>query len=816
MKDIGRWITWSWRDLRGHWVRVVVIAVIIALGTGAYAGLSSNARWRLATADHNYELLNMYDLRVRLAEGSQVPEGSLIGALSDIEHSEWILDVEERLVVPTQVDASTASKTLLARGALIGVSVDTPGAPTVNAVHPYVGRALAPTDQHEPIALIERNFAGFHGLPESATIRIAGNQELTYIGHGVTPEYFIVQPEGELFFSQATYAAVFTSLGTAQRVSGAEGRVNDMVLTLTDGADAEVIAAEATSAIEATHPTVGVSIMSTTDDLVHTLVYEDVDNDQVFFNMLAVIIFLGAVAAAFNLTNRLVEQQRREIGISMALGVPRWKIAIRPMLVGFQIAVLGVLFGILIGLLLTLPLRAVLEDMMPFPVWLMPFQTGLFLTAAALGFVVPLVATAIPVWRAVRVQPVDAIRTGHLAARGGGLAPAVKALPLPGDTFAAMPFRNLLRAPRRAALTVIGIAAAISALVMIIGAIDSFLDAIDRGEAAATTGEPDRVLVDLNSVYPAASPEIEFVSSIEGVAEADPVLQIGGEVKSPADEFDVFIRFVDFEGAVYRPEVASGRIPEEGEILLASAAASDLGVGPGETVTLRHAVRQGPVAFTFVDTEYVVVGIHDHPFRIYSYLPISEAGAMGLGGLANAVDLIPEPGVEVGDLQRALFGSASVVSVQRADAQATVIRDFLAVFLDVFRVFMGVVLLLAVLIAFNAAGIGVEERRREHATMFAYGVPVRRVVRMIVVESFTIGLLATVLGVAGGLALLWWFLNVLAPESMPEIGFDVVLAPGSVAVAVIIGVVAVGLAPLLTAPRRLRRMDLPSTLRVME
>lgn len=100
--------------------------------------------------------------------------------------------------------------------------------------------------------------------------------------------------------------------------------------------------------------------------------------------------------------------------------------------------------------------------------------------------------------------------------------------------------------------------------------------------------------------------------------------------------------------------------------------------------------------------------------------------------------------------------------------------------------------------------------------MFAYGVPVRRVVRMIVVESFTIGLLATVLGVAGGLALLWWFLNVLAPESMPEIGFDVVLAPGSVAVAVIIGVVAVGLAPLLTAPRRLRRMDLPSTLRVME
>jgi len=34
--------------------------------------------------------------------------------------------------------------------------------------------------------------------------------------------------------------------------------------------------------------------------------------------------------------------------------------------------------------------------------------------------------------------------------------------------------------------------------------------------------------------------------------------------------------------------------------------------------------------------------------------------------------------------------------------------------------------------------------------------------------------------------------------------------------AVGVGVVAVGLAPLLTAPRKLRKMDLPSTLRVME
>jgi hypothetical protein len=51
---------------------------------------------------------------------------------------------------------------------------------------------------------------------------------------------------------------------------------------------------------------------------------------------------------------------------------------------------------------------------------------------------------------------------------------------------------------------------------------------------------------------------------------------------------------------------------------------------------------------------------------------------------------------------------------------------------------------------------------------------------------------------------------------MPEIGLDILLSPVSVAIAVAIGIVAVGLAPLLTAPRRLARMDVPFTLRVMK
>lgn len=39
----GLWLRWSWRDLRRRWLMVSAIALIIAIGTGVYAGFTSMA-----------------------------------------------------------------------------------------------------------------------------------------------------------------------------------------------------------------------------------------------------------------------------------------------------------------------------------------------------------------------------------------------------------------------------------------------------------------------------------------------------------------------------------------------------------------------------------------------------------------------------------------------------------------------------------------------------------------------------------------------------------------------------------------------------
>ena len=50
------------------------------------------------------------------------------------------------------------------------------------------------------------------------------------------------------------------------------------------------------------------------------MLYDDIDNDQKFFTIFALLILAGAAFAAFNLIGRIVEAQRREIGVGMSLG----------------------------------------------------------------------------------------------------------------------------------------------------------------------------------------------------------------------------------------------------------------------------------------------------------------------------------------------------------------------------------------------------------------------------------------------------------------------------------------------------------------
>lgn len=808
------WLRWSWRDLRQRWLQVLAIALIIALGTGIYSGLISTSSWRQESNDASYDLLNMYDLRLLLTGGSYLEQGELLQAVAAIEHADWITAVEPRLILPTLVDASTDGQTIIVPGRLIGAGVPGLGH-HLNDVYITAGRAIKPVEAGQPVALLEDKFASYYGLPPQGELRLGSDQALRYVGTGLSPEYFIVNSEEGGMMAEANLAPLFVPLETAQALAGRQGLVNDLLLKLAPEADAELVQTELISAVERTAG-VGLSFMRPDDDQVYHMIYDDIETDELFWRWMAYLFLAGAVFGAFNLASRLVESQRREIGIQMALGLPPRRIAIRPILVAGQIAVLGMLFGLAIGLLVGRAFGDVLQTMMPLPVFRTPFQPRIYLEAAALGTILPLLATLIPVTRALRVEPVEAIQTGHLVAKGGGLAPLLARFSLPGRVLTQMPLRNTLCAPRRALLTLLGIAAAITLLVLVMGTLDSFDLTLEKARTELLQDEPRRMVVQLDFFYPADSPILSGISQTPAVGAADPLLKLAGAIMHEDATIDIVLDLIDMKSPVWRPALSSGRYPDQRPgLLLAANAARELGLGPGDQLTLRHPRRTGLLTYDWAESEVEVSGIHQLPIRSRAYMDIQQAEMMGLSGLVNALHVTPARGTSQDELKQLLFDQAGVASVQPVSAVIRVFEELIAEFADMFLVMQAAAVMLAALMAYNSASINFDERARELATMFAFGVRIRTALRVAIVETLLTSLIGTAIGCGLGALALAFMLRSVFTSTAPEIDVAITLEPVTVMMAVLIGVLVAVLTPLLNG-RKLTRMDIPAALRVME
>ena len=810
----GLWLRWSWRDLRSRWVAVVVIALVLAIGTGVYAGLGSTGEWRRQSNDASFATLSMHDLRVTLSSGTFVEEGSLLGAVASINGASEIDAVAERLVVDSQVDTGGAGSVLVP-GRLVGMRFESDR--PVNKVWIRDGTAPAGDEPDGLVAVLEAKFADDRGLPDRGSIEVAGEQTVAYSGLGVGPEDFFYEgPEGTIA-AEGELAILYLPLQSAQTISGRIGSVNDLVMTLVEGADRDAMEAQLTSAVSALGLSATVSTFDDVDAV--RVLYDDIDNDQRIWNALSALVLGAAALAAFNLVSRIVEAQRREIGIGMALGVPRLQLAIRPLLIGTQVAVLGTIAGVGVGLLVGDAFGNLLESVRPLPVNRTPFQFGVYAQGAALGLVVPLAASALPVWRALRVEPIEAIRTGHLTAKTSRLTDWTGRLRLPGSTMSQMPVRNVLRNPRRAILTAVGVGAAITALVAVLGMLDSINRTLDLGDAEFTKGDPDRVVVQLDTFYPTDSNVVTAIAGAAAVGHVDPGLRLPATAvaSDPEGDLELLVEFIDLDDAVWTPTIVDGTTRSDigAGIVIARKAADDLGIAVGDTLTLRHPVRSEPAGFTMSETGLVVAGIHANPIRTFAFMDLADAQQFGLQNTVNLVQAYPGDDASPSDVQRAIFGLPGVTASQPVARITQAINKALDQLVSFFIVTAAAVLILAVLISFNATRITIEERQREHATMRAFGLPLRTVLGVVAKESVLIGAAATVIGLAGGVVFLRWMLTSLTTTTLPDVGISLYVSPVTIMIATIVGIAAVAVAPLFLA-RRLKRMDLTDALRVME
>jgi putative ABC transport system permease protein len=351
-----------------------------------------------------------------------------------------------------------------------------------------------------------------------------------------------------------------------------------------------------------------------------------------------------------------------------------------------------------------------------------------------------------------------------------------------------------------------------STMVTTLGFLDTFNATLDRSAREVLHAAPDRVSVSLRGFEPVDGDTVAAVRNLPQVGGLSTGLLVTASASAGSRSVDLVTEVLR-PGAAWTPTLTAGTA--DGGIVLAAKAAADLGVAVGDPITLTHPRAGAAGGLETVRSTLRVAGLHPNPMRMMAYLDPGSAAVLGLDGVTNLLTVTPSAGTDPGALRPALLAVPQVGAAEAGRTTVEGTRAGLAEFLGILRVAAVVTLLLALLTAFNTASIGMGERSREHATMLAFGLPVRTVLGMTTLETLLLGVAGTVVGLAGGYGVLAWMTVTTVPAVMPEIAVTATVAGSTVAAALLLGVGTVAAAPLLTL-RRLRRTDIPSALRLVE
>jgi putative ABC transport system permease protein len=182
---------------------------------------------------------------------------------------------------------------------------------------------------------------------------------------------------------------------------------------------------------------------------------------------------------------------------------------------------------------------------------------------------------------------------------------------------------------------------------------------------------------------------------------------------------------------------------------------------------------------------------------------------LGEVGQLDQIDVKAAPGTRpqalVGNLRRALPASVTVrTGEQQARQQAKDTKQGFSFITTVLLIFAGVVLFVGAFMIFNTFSITVAQRMREFAMLRTVGASRAQVLRSVVLESLLIGIGASILGLALGLALapgLRALFSLLGGDLPAE---GTVIEPRTIVVSLLVGTVLTVVSSLLPALRSTR------------
>lgn len=680
--------------------QIVTIALVLASGIACFLSMRGTYASLEAAREAYYDRYRFAQVFARV-ERAPEPVGRRIEALPGVAVLQT--RVVKEISVPLEgLDRPAFGQVL---------SLPASGDPATNDIRLALGR-LPLSGQDDEIVLL-KSFADAYGLGPGNTVPVVLNRvlrRLRIVGLAESPEFVYAIRPGALANDPRRYAVLWMPRQVVAAAFDLEGAFNEVSLRLQPGASAAQVL-DALDRILAPYGSSGA--IARKDQSSHRILTGELSQLGALATMVP-LVFLGVAAFLINMVlARLIALQRPEIAILKAVGYTNAEVARHYLgLVGVILApsaLLGIAGGGWLGRLVL----ALYEGIFRFPELSFRLSPGLIATALLGSGGAALLGAGWAVRAAVKLPPAEAMRPPTPARYRRGLIERLRLGALVG-TGGTMVMREIERRPLRTLLSSIGIAGAVSLIILghfgtdsLSNYLEAFFRREQRQDLAVTFDRP---------VDPRA---VEELARVPGVLRAEGLRAVPIRVRHDQTSRDSVLMGLGTNADLRRLVARGGHevaIPDDG-VLVTTELGKILGVRVGQRLDVevlegdRPTVR--PVVSGFVDE---AVGL-----QIYARAGTVARLEGDLGAVSEVllgVDPPRLPAIE-GWLRR----SPRVIDVSDVAAEVQRLRDMNGAAMDLWTL-VSVSLAAAVIfgVVYNNARIALATRSRELASLRVLGL----------------------------------------------------------------------------------------------
>ncbi len=718
------------RDLWHLRGQVFATALVVSVGVGAFVTMVSTYRSLAAARAEYYSTYRFADVFASLkrAPDSLAVSLRLIPGVSAVQTR-----VAENVVLSVPGLAEPAS------ARLISLPGGEQGGDSLNRLHLVSGRYPAPQSDDEVVA--SETFAAANSLAVGSRIGAILNgrwRELRLVGLALSPEYVYEVGPGMVVPDNRRFGVLWMNAEGLATAFSMKGAFDDLCLSLARGASSRDVI-DAVDRLLA--PYGGLRAYGRADQPSNRFLTDELGEIEVNATYIPAIFLAVAVFLVYTLLARLIAIQRSQIALLKAFGYANLRIGMHYLEFALLIVGLGLAVGLILGGYFGAGLIRVYQQYFHFPVLRYRLGVSLILFATAIALAAAVGGSLTAVRRAIRLPPAEAMRPEPPRSFQAGVldrAGLMRRL----DTVTKAIVRNLARRPWRAALSMLGIGAAVATVV-----VGRFMfDAVNALMAVHfDSAQREDVTVTFNETRSRGA--VTSLRELPGVLRVEPFRVMPALIRAGHREERASVLALRPSDTLRQLVDARRRridVPAKG-LVLTRKLARMLAVGEGDHVFVEQLDgrrRQFTAA---------VVRLSDEPVGLSGYMDADAlAGLLGedapISGALLQVDKSREPA-----LYASLKRTPAVAAVSIRSATLQTIREIMNrsfILMTIVMTGFGIVLVAGVV--YNSVRIALSERGNELASLRVLGFTRGEVAQLLLGEQALLTLVAIPVGCALG------------------------------------------------------------------